>query len=137
MQARTHTASSTTPFVIATLLGVLAVLVLLAVLTNASLIVAGGDSAAFTALVLIGVGMCAVAGISRAPATLGWTHPVTVSGAVLGMAILALIVANAFGWTAVLDPYAAAIGISVQRAAVLILALLIAIKWAIGLAFVR
>ena len=137
MQTRTHAAISTTPVLIANLLGALAVLVLLAVVTNTSLLLPGGDSTAFTALVLIGVAMCAIGGISRAPATLGWTHPVTVSGAVLGVAILALIVANAFGVTAVLAPFAAVIGVTVERAAVLILAMLLGIKWAIGLGFMR
>jgi hypothetical protein len=137
MQAQTHTPSSTTPVLIANGLGVLAALVLLAVLTNLNLLVTGADSTAFYALVLVGVGMCALAGISRAPATLGWTHPVTLSGAVLGTAILVLIMAFSFGWIAMLEPVASAIGISVERAAVLLLALLLAAKWAIGLAYLR
>ncbi len=136
MQARMHAPPSATPLLIANGLGVLAALVLLAVLTNASLL-PGGDATALTALLLIGVGMCAVGGISRAPATLGWTHPVTLSGAVLGVAILGLILANAFGWTGGLAAFASAIGISVERAVVLLLGLLLAVKWAIGLAFVR
>jgi hypothetical protein len=137
MQARAHAATSTTPLLIANVLGVLAVLVVLAVLTDASLLVGGGDAAAFTALVLVGMGMCVVGGISRAPASLGWMHPVTLGGAVLGVAILGLIVANAFGWTGVLAPVASAIGVSIERAAVLVLASLLAVKWAVGLAFVR
>jgi hypothetical protein len=137
MQAQTHATPSPTPRLIANLLGALAALVVLAVLTNASLPGAGGDAVALTALVLLGVGMCAVAGISRAPATPGWTHPATLSGAVLGAAILALIVANAFGWTGGLASSAAAMGVSVERAVLLIMAVLMAVKWAIGLAFVR
>jgi hypothetical protein len=137
MQVREHATTSTTPALIANVLGFLAALVVLAVLTNTSLLVPGGDAAALAALVLIGAGMCAIGGLSRAPATLGWMHPVTLSGAVLGVAILVLIVANAFGGTGVLAPFASAIGISVERAVVLILALLLAVKWAIGLAFVR
>ena len=131
-----HATPSATPLVIANVLGVLAVLVVLDVLANASS-PPGGDAMALTALVLLGVGMCAVGGISRAPAMLGWTHPVTLSGAVLGVAILALLVANAIGWTGGLAPLASAIGISVERAVVLLLAMLLALKWAIGLAFVR
>jgi hypothetical protein len=137
MHTQTHVATSRTPALIANVLGVTAALVLLAMLTNLHLLVASTDAMAFTALVLIGVAMCAVAGISRAPAMLGWTHPVTLSGVVLGIAILGLILANAFGWIAGLEPVASAIGISVERAAVLLLAVLLAAKWAIGLAFVH
>lgn len=92
---------------------------------------------AFYALVLVGMGMCVLGGISRAPSTLGWTHPVTLSGAVLGVAILVLTMALTFGWIAALQPAASAIGITVERAAVLLVALLQAAKWAIGMAFVR
>ena len=138
MQTRIHATTSTTPLTIANTLGVVAALVLLGVLTNLNLLIpVANDAAAFTALVIIGMSMCVIAGVSRAPSTLGWMHPATLSGAVLGVAILLLVVANTFGWTGVLDPVASAIGITVQRAAVFILALLIAVKWAIGLAFVR
>lgn len=98
MQARTHATTSTMPVTIANTLGVLAALVLLGVLTNLSLLVPFGDAAAFTALVIIGMSMCVIAGISRAPSTLGWMHPATLSGAVLGVAILLLVVANTFGF---------------------------------------
>ncbi len=137
MHTQTHAATSTTPVLIANALGVVAALVLLAVLTNLHLWVVAGDASAFYALVLVGLGMCVFGGISRAPSTLGWTHPVTLSGAVLGIAILALTMAFSFGWIAGLQPVASAIGISVERAAVLLLALVLAAKWAIGLAFVR
>lgn len=137
MQAQTHAATSTTPVFIANVLGVVAALVLLAVLTNLNLVVVSGDAPAFYALALVGMGMCVLGGISRAPSTLGWTHPVTLSGALLGTAILVLMMAFTFGWIAALPPVASAIGITVERAAVLLLALLLAAKWAIGLAFVR
>ena len=137
MQARTHAATSTTPVLIANALGVIAALVLLAALTNLNLLFITGDAPAFYALLLVGVGMCAVAGISRAPATLGWTHPVTLSGVVLGIAILVLTMAFSFGWIVALQPVATAIGITVERTAVLLLALLLAAKWAVGLAFVH
>ena len=137
MQAQTHAAASTTPVLIANGLGVLAGLVLLAVLTNVNLLVVGGDAPAFYALVLVGMGMCVLGGVSRAPATLGWTHPVTINGAVLGIAILVLVMAFTFGWIAVLEPVALAIGISTERAAVILLGLLLAAKWAIGLAYLR
>lgn len=137
MQAQTHAATSTTPVVIANALGVVAALVLLAVLTNLNLLVVGSDAPVFYALVLVGMGMCVLGGISRAPATLGWSHPVTLSGAFLGIAILMLTMAFTFGWIAALQPVASTIGITVERAAVLLLALLMAAKWAIGLALVR
>ncbi len=137
MQAQTHAATSTTPVLIANALGVVAALVLLAVLTDFNLLVVAGDAPAFYALVLVGIGMCVLGGISRAPSTLGWTHPVTLSGAVLGVAILVLTMAFTFGWIAALQPVASAIGITVERVAVLLLALMLAAKWAIGLAFVR
>lgn len=137
MQVREHATTSTMPFLIANVLGVLAALVVLAVLTNTIRLVDAGDATALIALVLLGVGMCALAGISRAPAKLGWTHPVTLSGVVLGVAILALIAANALGGIGVLESFATALGTSVERAEVLFLAVLMAVKWVIGLAFVR
>ncbi len=137
MQAQTHAATSTTPVLIANALGVVAALVLLAALTNLNLLVVAGDAPVFYALVFVGMGMCVLGGISRAPSTLGWTHPVTLSGAALGIAILVLMTAFTFGWISALQPVASAVGITVERGAVLLLALLMAAKWAIGLAFVR
>jgi hypothetical protein len=68
--------------------------------------------------------MCVTGGIGPSQAKLGWTHPVTLIGSVFGVVAVLLIGAVLFNWTT-------------DRIAALTLATLMAVKWAIGLAFVR
>ncbi|MBI3971919.1 MAG: hypothetical protein HY332_11570 [Chloroflexi bacterium] len=90
----------------ANLLGVIAAMLVLAVITNtsASVPLLSSDRAAFYALVLIGMAVCTMGGIGRAQASLGWTHPITLVGIVLGTLALLLIGMVLTGRTAMLSP---------------------------------
>jgi hypothetical protein len=127
----------------ANLLGILAALMVVALLANVRLPLLGSDRAAFISLVVVGMAMCAVGGIGRAQSTLGWTDPVTLVGIVIGSLALVLIAAVLAGRADFLEPVAALVGgtstaeSSTDRAATLVLGGLIALKWAIGLLFLH
>jgi hypothetical protein len=81
---------------------------------------------------------CAIGGISQAP-VVGWTTPTIVLGIVLGVIALVIVAAGAFGWTGMLQPIAQfvpgnAATLTPARTAVFALAVLIAVKWLIGIA---
>jgi hypothetical protein len=90
--------------IVANMLGVLAALLVLAVLTGFRAPLIANDRAAFFALAIVGFTMCAVGGIGATQATLGWTHPITLVGIVLGIVATLLIAAVLTGQTAVLQP---------------------------------
>ena len=127
----------------ANLLGILAAFIVLALLANIRLPLLGSDRAAFIALVIVGMTMCAMGGISRAQSTLGWTDPITLIGIVIGSLALVLVAAVVTGRAEFLAPVAALVGgtstveSSTDRAATLVLGGLIAVKWAIGLVFLH
>jgi hypothetical protein len=119
-------------------LGIVAVLLVAAVLTNTSVPFISGDRAAFVALAVIGMSMCALGGIGKAQAGLGWAHPLTIVGIVLGSLALLLVAAVLTGRAGFLEPVATATGgraaaeAVTDRAALLVLAGIIALKWALG-----
>jgi hypothetical protein len=127
----------------ANLLGILAVLIVVALLANVRLPLLGNDRTAFIALVVVGMSMCALGGIGRAQNTLGWTDPITVIGIIIGSLALVLVAAVLTGRAGFLEPVAALVGgtssleSSTDRAATLVLAGLMTLKWAIGLMFLR
>jgi energy-converting hydrogenase Eha subunit A len=90
-------------------LGVVAALLILAVLTNATtqLPVISSDRGALVALVVVGLAMCATGGIGKAISRHGWKHVVTLLGGVLGALILAIFVAALFGVPVVANDRAA------------------------------
>lgn len=127
----------------ANVLGILAALIVAAMVANIRLPLIGSDRAAFLSLVVVGMTMCALGGIGRAQSTLGWTDPVTLVGIVIGSLALVLVAAVLTGRADVLAPVAALIGgtstseSSTYRAATVVLAGLMAVKWAIGLLFLH
>jgi hypothetical protein len=143
MQANATTTTFTGNALVANLLGVLAALIVLALLVNIRLPLLGTDRAVFIALVVVGVNMCAFGGIGRAQSTIGWTNPITVVGIVIGSLALVLAAAVLTGKAGFLAPVSALVGgtssleSATDRAATLVLAGLIAMKWAIGLLFLR
>jgi hypothetical protein len=122
-------------------LGILAAIIVVALLANFRLPLLGSDRPAFIALVVVGMTMCALGGIGRAQSTLGWTDPVTLVGIVVGSLALLLIAAVIAGKAEFLAPVAAVVGgtttleSATYRAATVVLAGLMALKWAIGLLF--
>jgi hypothetical protein len=105
-------------------LGVVAVFFVTAYLLGMGVPLAVSDRAAFYALAATGFGMC-VLSLGRTTTGLGWTHPFTIAGTVLGVLILLLVVAVAAGWPV---PF-----ITTDRAAFVTVAVLGLAKWALGL----
>jgi hypothetical protein len=127
-------------FLAGTLLVVLALAIAVLAAAGRDLPWIGGGRGALIAVAVLGMAGCAIGGISQAPA-IGWAHPVTVVGIVLGVVALAVIAAGLFGWDGVLQPIAGLVpGPSADgasqptRTAVIALAGIIAIKWLVAVA---
>lgn len=123
---------------VSTGLGLVAAYLVYSSLANRSLPFIGGDRAAFFALVVIGMTMCALGGIGKTPQALGWTHPLTLFGIVMGVLALALAGAVFAGRTAFLAPFGAAVGltapaVTTEQLAIAALALIMAAKYLVGL----
>lgn len=109
-------------------------------LTSDSVPVVGTVRGALIAIAVIGMASCAVAGVGQAP-TVGWTHPITIFGIVVGIVALGFIGAGLFGWDALVRPaegvlpIGAAVAATTERLAVGLLAALIAVKWVVGIPF--
>jgi hypothetical protein len=109
---------------IANALGVGAVLYTLAVLAGTRLPLITSGRAAFFGLAAIGFAMC-TAGMAKVTSGLGWTHPISLVGMVLGVGALALVGVVTFG---IRLPFIAS-----DRAALILLAALIVVKWVLAL----
>jgi hypothetical protein len=109
---------------LANLIGIAIAALLIAALTNTPLPLLASERAIFVAVVLLGVTMCALGGVGRAPMKYGWSHPVTLFGMALGT-IMLLLAAGV-----VLGQFTEQIGLMVFTA-------LYAMKWVVGLIFVR
>jgi hypothetical protein len=127
-------------FLAGTLLVVLALAIAVLAAAGRDLPWLGSGRGALIAVAVVGMAGCAIGGISQAPA-IGWAHPVTVVGIVLGIVALAVIAAGLFGWDGVLQPIAGLVpGPSADgasqtiRTAVIALAGIIAIKWLVAVA---
>jgi len=124
-------------------LGILAMIIVVGLLANIRLPLLGSDRDAFIALLIVGMTMCALGGIGRAQSTLGWTDPVTIVGIVIGSAALVLAATVLTGRAGFLAPVAAVVGgtttleSATYRTATMVLAGLMAMKWAIGLVFLH
>jgi hypothetical protein len=127
-------------FFLSALFVMLAVAVAVAAVVNPSLPVIGSGRWALLAVAAIGMVGCSLGGLSQAP-VLGWTHPFIVVGSVLGAVALGIIAAGLFGWDGVLRPVVEALpgqmaaGASTEQLAIVALAILIVVKWVIGVAF--
>jgi hypothetical protein len=143
MQANANATTFTGNALAANLLGILAALIVVALVFKSRLPFLGTDRAAFIALVVVGMTMCALGGIGRAQSTIGWTDPVTLFGIAIGSLALVLVAAVLTGKDGFLAPVSVLVGESsslesaTDRAATLVLAGLIAVKWAIGLLFLQ
>lgn len=130
------------PIALAFVLGTAGVIVTLwlawMALTSESVPVVGSARGALIAIAIVGMAACAVGGIGQAP-IIGWTHPITIFGAVVGVLALILAGAGIFGWDALLRPAAgfvpmgSAIAATTERVAIGLLAAVIAVKWVVGI----
>jgi len=78
-------------------LGILAALLIFAVLTERKLPLLSSDRAAVLVLIVIGMAICSQAGIGRVAANQEWTHPLSMLGYLLGAAIIVIGIATLFG----------------------------------------
>lgn len=78
-------------------LGVLAALLILAVLTGRKLPFLASERAALVTVVVLGMLICSRAGIGQIAAQGAWWHPLSIAGYLLGAAILAIGIAALFG----------------------------------------
>lgn len=105
-------------------LGVIAVMFLATYFMNWKLPMISTDRAALYTVAVLGFAMCTIS-MGRTATSLGWTHPITITGIVFGVLILGLVIATAAGWRLPL--------ISTDRAALIALALMGLTKWALGI----
>lgn len=82
----TSGSSSVAPIV----LGILAVLLIVAVLSGKQIPLISNDRLAIVALAVVGMAICSQAGIGRVSATGAWAHPLSILGYLLGAAILVI-----------------------------------------------
>jgi hypothetical protein len=86
----TNTASSSANGIITLALGLLAAGMVFLVLTGRDVPIVGNGAGALLVLGIIGIAMCSLGGIGPTQSALGWTHPLTIIGSILG--VLALLV---------------------------------------------
>ncbi len=67
------------------------------VLTGRDVPIVGNGAGALLALGLIGIALCTLGGIGTVQGTLGWTHPLTILGSILGVAALLVVVLPLLG----------------------------------------
>ena len=109
-------------------------------LSSDSVPVVGTARGALIAIAIVGMAACAVAGIGQVPTTaVGWSHPITILGIVIGIVALVVAGAGLFGWDALVRPAAgviplgATVAATTERLAIGLLAALIVVKWIVGI----
>jgi hypothetical protein len=93
----TNTVTSSANGFITLVLGLLAAGLVLMVLTGRDIPIVGNGAGALLALGIIGIAMCALGGIGSVQPTLGWTHPLTIAGSILGVVALLVVALPLFG----------------------------------------
>lgn len=115
----------------------IAVLVWAAISNRAFPVIGYHDRAALWVVFGLGITMCAIAGIGPYSKTLGWVHPMTLIGIVLGVLAVLPLLLVLLGRTAPLTSMGQLFGggfatMSPERIAIVVLGLLIMIKWVLG-----
>jgi hypothetical protein len=120
----TNTVTSSTNGIITLALGLLAAGLVFMVLTGRDVPIVGSGAGALLALGLIGIAMCTLGGIGTVQGALGWTHPLTIIGSILGVAALLVVTLPLFGVQLPL--------IADTRSAILTLAVIMLVKMALS-----
>jgi hypothetical protein len=94
---KTNTLSTNTINPALIVLGILAVALIAFVVTGSRIPLLSSERAALIALVVIGMAMCSMGGISRVAASGAWLHPFSIVGYILGAAIIVIGIAALFG----------------------------------------
>ena len=95
MKTTSLSAGGTNPAVIG--LGILAALLVFAVLTGRKVPLLSNERAALLALLVIGMAMCTQGGIGPVAASGAWKHPLSILGYLLGAVIIVIGIAALFG----------------------------------------
>jgi hypothetical protein len=93
----TNTMNSSTNGIISLVLGLLAAGLIFMILTGRDVPIVGNGAGALLALGIIGIAMCTMSGIGSVQGTLGWSHPLTIIGSILGVAALLVVVLPLLG----------------------------------------
>ncbi len=93
----TNTVTSSANGIITLVLGLVAAGLVFMVLTGRHVPIVGNGAGALLTLGLIGIAMCTLSGIGSVQSTLGWTHPLTIAGSILGVLALLVIALPLFG----------------------------------------
>jgi hypothetical protein len=116
----TNTSVSPANGIITLVLGLLAAGLVFLVLTGRDVPIVGSGAGALLALGIIGVAMCSLGGIGPTQSALGWTHPLTIIGSILGLLALLVVALPLLGVQLPL--------IADARSAVLALAIIMLVK---------
>ena len=116
----TNTSVSPANGIITLVLGLLAAGLVFLVLTGRNVPIVGSGAGALLALGIIGVVMCSLGGIGPTQSALGWTHPLTIIGSILGLLALLVVALPLLGVQLPL--------IADTRSAVLALAIIMLVK---------
>ncbi|MGE5224099.1 MAG: hypothetical protein ACM3PY_16790 [Omnitrophica WOR_2 bacterium] len=87
MSANASSTSTSSPAV-PVILGIMALLFVVAVLSGKQIPLVNSERVSVVALALIGMAICSQAGIGRVSATGAWAHPLSILGYLLGAVIL-------------------------------------------------
>jgi len=90
MSANTHAFTVNDVFVV--VLGLAAAALIFFTLTGRSVPLISDDRGALLALGVMGFVMCTLGGSGKVPSMLGWSHPISIVGAMLGVAAMLIVV---------------------------------------------
>jgi hypothetical protein len=116
----TNASTSTANGPISLVLGLLAAALVFIILTGRDVPIVGNGAGALLVLGLIGIAMCTLSGIGPTQSALGWTHPLTIIGSLLGVLAVLTVVLPLLGVQLPL--------IADTRSAVLALAVIMLVK---------
>src|SRR5215470_8594554 len=97
--------------VLSTILGLVVAAIVLSVASKRSLPLITSDLVGFWVVAAVGMTMCTLAGVGQAPAALGWLHPYTLTGIVLGVVAAVPMAMVLFGRTEPLMSAATTVGL--------------------------
>jgi hypothetical protein len=93
----TNTVTSPATGILTLVLGLLAAGLVFMVMTERNIPIVGNGAGALLVLGIIGIAMCTLSGIGTVQPTLGWTHPLTIAGSILGVLALLVVALPLFG----------------------------------------
>lgn len=93
----TNVSTSSANGIISLVLGLVAAGLVFLILTGREVPIVGNGAGALLTLGVIGIVMCTISGIGPVQGSLGWTHPLTIVGSILGVAAVLVVVLPLLG----------------------------------------